>query len=444
MRPTTWVDPCPWLVSQSIIIANIAVEIISSHLDYQEADGVQLYDTAATTASSSPSPRDSEEIREDGEIALMVRCNQSPDRLLISQGRALPELTDDVKYAANFLLEGVVKSSIDFEENNDNDDEGPPSTLPLRPRATAFFEGAVSRMFDAHSIRVESGGQADDDGGTTDMEVMDKEGLARWMTTCIYSPLLLAASSSSSGSRGGRSPSIGPYDQSVSAILSRYSHSHGSGRLTLEEFHALYLEVAWAGYVHDVIETRAVVPMPSIEEAILIEGRKNTERMVLSQASVSLVWRDLEAHGIFSPAEEERVRLLSEMEGALAEATAREADRGSSSARNRMPLMDECELFDEYYEERLSHRTYSDDGDALGSEGAWDFLGSGEGGAEEGEGLSRAGGDGVGWEDADADQGRAVRLHRRGVLHRLHAGMSIYLCPCLFHYYYYYLPNNTR
>ena len=32
--------------------------------------------------------------------------------------------------------------------------------------------------------------------------------------------------------------------------------------------------------------------------------------------------------------------------GALAEATAREADRGSSSARNRMPLMDECELFD--------------------------------------------------------------------------------------------------
>ena len=66
--------------------------------------------------------------------------------------------------------------------------------------------------------------------------------------------------------------------------------------------------------------------------------------------------------------------------GALAEATAREADRGSSSARNRMPLMDECELFDEYYEERLLHCTYSDDGDALGSEGAWDFLGSGEGG----------------------------------------------------------------
>ena len=100
---------------------------------------------------------------------------------------------------------------------------------------------------------------------------------------------------------------------------------------------------------------------------VLVTGRKNTEKL-LKLASLPLVWRDLEAHGIFSPAEEERVQLLLEMEHMMEE------------SQQRMPsqLMDECELFDDY-EERLMRRhdamsIEDNDIDVLGVESAWNFL----------------------------------------------------------------------
>ena len=111
--------------------------------------------------------------------------------------------------------------------------------------------------------------------------------------------------------------------------------------------------------------------------------------MILGGASVSIVWRDLEAHGIFSPAEEERVLALIEMERRL-HSTTGEANSFSSSGversshRNTPPsLMDECELFDEY-EERLYRRSSedNDEGDIMGAESAWDFLKRKDGGRE--------------------------------------------------------------
>ncbi|KAL7549034.1 hypothetical protein ACHAWF_012296 [Thalassiosira exigua] len=133
-----------------------------------------------------------------------------------------------------------------------------------------------------------------------------------------------------------RKVKVGPYDRDVSATLSRYSE-HGSGRLTLEEFKALYLEVAWAGYVNDVIGHKAVLDpaggdyrIPPAEEGVLIPGKKNTEAM-LRRASASLVWRDLEAHELFSQAEEERVRLLCEPDR-RPEEEARQKERGSHAS----------------------------------------------------------------------------------------------------------------
>ena len=284
---------------------------------------------------------------------------------------------------------------------------------------------------------------------------MDREALSRWMTACISSPLPSAATADAayfSESRGGRKGilggnaapvvvvvnaaasakaattttadviHIGPYDQSVSAVLSRYSMTFGSGRLTSSEFRDLYVEATWAGYVNDVVRRR-ISPnddddddddddeeeegggrkrrrvrryrIPSAESGIVFADRKNTERMILAGASLSIVWRDLEAHGVFSPAEEERVRALLEMERRLRPANASagggEDDRDGRSGRSGRttpplpPLMDECELYDEY-EESLSRRFSSgggglaDDGDyadddVMGAESAWDFLG---------------------------------------------------------------------
>ena len=346
-----------------------AIEMIASNSDYYETDGVQLYDTASSTSSPSVTTVTKAEAngskKEEDEIAFMIRCNQSPEQFLISQGRALPELTDDIKYSTNFLLE---------ERQTSGSAEA--IVLPLQPKATAFLNDSVKKIFDTYSVQVK-----EEEG--VSMEVLDREAVSKWMTTCITSPITSFETVRDTKSKPWRditakSFTMGPYDRHISAVLSRYSQNHGSGYLTLEEFQVLYLEVAWAGYIKDVKEKKLVldqngvatrVHIPSSEESAIIKGKKNTEKM-LKEASLSLIWRDLEAHGIFSPAEEERVQQLLELEKLQASLTTT-----SMGGKNSQPLMDECVLFDDYAD-RLSHQSYSDenDSDMLGVEQAWDFL----------------------------------------------------------------------
>ena len=182
--------------------------------------------------------------------------------------------------------------------------------------------------------------------------------------------------------------------------------------MTYSEFHDLYLEATWAGYVNDIVRKRITLNdddddedddddssggddrnrrryrIPPPESGVIFVGRKNTERMILGGASLSIVWRDLEAHGIFSPAEEERVRDLLDMERRLNPTREEPSSSGVEERRshgNAPPpsLMDECELFDEY-EERLYRRSYehNDEGDIMGAESAWDFLKRKGGGRE--------------------------------------------------------------
>jgi len=123
---------------------------------------------------------------------------------------------------------------------------------------------------------------------------------------------------------------------------------------------------------------------PSARAGVLIAGKRNTEKM-LKGATLSLVWRDLEAHGTFSPAEEERVSTMLEMERLRAETT-------MVTTNDDPMLMDECELFDDY-EERLFHRVSHDDNDddTLGAEGAWDFLARKEKSSHESVEMARDG-----------------------------------------------------
>jgi len=344
-----------------------AIEIIASNMDYNEPEGVQLYDTKSSI-SSPPTKNSSADSKlgqsnefDEDEMAFMIRCNQSPEQFLISQGRALPELTEEMKYSPKFLLQQA--SAVD-----DSEEKG---DLPLQPKATPFLKEAVQKIFDTYAVEVEELHTCRyvEEEGKISRRVLDREALAKWMTTCISSPL--------TDSR--KSYSIGPHDQSISAILGRYSQSHGSGRLTLEEFQALYLEVAWAGYIRDIIQKTEIVGQdcrpannqpPSPNMGVIMQGRKNTEK-ILKQASLALVWRDLEAHEIFSPAEEERIELLLEMER-LQSTIAKE----TTPNKHSQMLMDECVLFEDY-EERLSHQiSYSDDNDndMLGVERSWDFL----------------------------------------------------------------------
>lgn len=373
------------------------IESISNNLDYNDPDDlVGLYDAYPSTSTSAMSTSRTttmttidnngikksmkDVMKEEEEIALVVRCDRSPIGLLVEQGKALPELTVAMKYSPRHLLMSTTIS-------DDDDDDG--MVLPLTPKTTSFLGDAVRRIFHTYSTE----GMDDD--------IMDRDAIAKWMTTCISSPLppppistiATTTTSSSSVVANMAIDNIGPYDRDVSAVLSRYSHKFGSGRLTLSEFGDLYLEAAWAGYINDIThkrislnddvdntddvnETQRRYRFPSPNVGILFQDRKNTEGMILKQASLSIVWRDLEAHGIFSPAEEERVRTLLEMERLHPSWTTDDSNRNNNNLHPS--LMDECMLFDEY-EERLSRRNSEDNDD---TDILWDFLKRKDGGRE--------------------------------------------------------------
>jgi hypothetical protein len=234
-----------------------AIEAIVNQLDYHEE--VPLYDTRVLDLENPQ-----EESTHDDEMVHMIRCNQSPQQLLLSQGKVLPELTRKEKYAAKFLLEMQRGAG-----------------APIQPKMTPFFESGVKTIFSQHSV------QADD----REAVVMDRNGIAQWMTKCLsYDP--------NSGDIR-----IGSHDNGISLLLSRYCGNNGSGRLTLEEFSTLYLECAWIGYLNDARMNKELMlkdgkyhPIPSIENSVIVRDRKNTEQL-LKDASLTIVWRDFEAHG---------------------------------------------------------------------------------------------------------------------------------------------------
>lgn len=292
-----------------------AVDVISGNLDLYDG-GEQLYDTVSSIASQKSI--DGVAYDEDDEIAHMIRCNESPSQLLIEEGRALPELTDEIKYSADHLLMSTATVS--------------DQSVMLQPSATPFFELSIRRIFEQYA------------SGALGQRFMDRAAIARWMSTCL----------SHSQDGNTRPVTFGSYDNGVSALLSRYSIGHGTGKLNLAEFHTLYLEVAWAGYLKELHEL-GKHQVESLSAVAIIENRKNSDGL-LKGASLPIVWRDLEAHGIFSPAEDERVEALKELENRLQDPVSRVGQ--SESAASNM-FMDECELIDDY-EDRILVRSYSE------------------------------------------------------------------------------------
>jgi hypothetical protein len=200
-----------------------AIESISNNLDYNDPDDlVGLYDAYSSTSAASAIPTRTtvgdnrmkkamkDGMKEEEEIALVVRCHRSPQGLLVEQGKALPELTVAMKYSPRHLLMSTIS-----DDDDDDDDKG--MMLPLKPKATPFLDDAIRRIFRTYS----TGGMDDD--------IMDRDAIAKWMTTCISSPLppppisttVTTTSSSSLVVANMAIENIGPYDRDVSAVLSR-------------------------------------------------------------------------------------------------------------------------------------------------------------------------------------------------------------------------------
>ena len=124
------------------------------------------------------------------EIGLLVRCNQRPEELLVSEGRALPILEDSERYDPIQLV----------RQTSEGNDE-----------PTEFFRDAVGTMFRAHSILNKDGQPA-----------LDRSSVAKWMSQSL-------------------DESVGPHDKDVSKLISKYG-TYGTGVLTEPEFMSLYLD----------------------------------------------------------------------------------------------------------------------------------------------------------------------------------------------------------
>lgn len=123
------------------------------------------------------------------EISLLVRCNDSPEQLLISQGRALPPLTDAERDDVSQLIQVSKHGSLE---------------------ATPFLKESVKVMFGQHATAGNMGPSR----------------VAAWLKKSLGAD---------------ESGAIGPHDWRVTTVISRFG-DYAAGYLTLPDFQDLYFD----------------------------------------------------------------------------------------------------------------------------------------------------------------------------------------------------------
>ena len=160
---------------------------------YPSLDDPPLYDTSFDEPDIDRTVEDSTRNNMDDEIAMLVRCNEQPDLLLIEEGRALPPLSIEEK---NDVSQLVFWNGDAFE-------------------ATAFLKTAVSNIFKEHA-------KSDVRDGVLSM---DRECIASWMTKSLQEE---------------EKGKVSQHDIRVTRTMSDFSE-YGSGRIVEENFQNLYL-----------------------------------------------------------------------------------------------------------------------------------------------------------------------------------------------------------
>lgn len=220
-----------------------------------EVDSPDLFDTSYKENFEEYTKTESFLDEMGKEISLLVRCNESPDQLLVSLGKKLPDLEDAEKYSAEQLFTTLT-------------DEDKMSGIVAKP--TRFFEGAVTAIFHIHASPRAKG---------TNEIVLFPEGIASWISRSL-------------------GEKVGKFDRRISIVLGKYS-SHGSGFLTLDQFLRLYIDAGMAP-----AEKKVSRPLRSTNR-----GQKRDEA-----PNIKSVWRDLENHGFHPPIVEERALRQEELD----------------------------------------------------------------------------------------------------------------------------------
>jgi len=242
--------------------------------DYQPSDEESFITGAVDTIygpildSETPALYDTEEVSFDEytktetfsdemgrEISLLVRCNESPDQLLVSLGRRLPKLEEDEKYDPEQLLTTL---------SNDGAKSG------KKPQPTEFFESAVRGIYHMHASPTSAKGE--------NSLVLFPDGISSWMSQSL-------------------GEKVGKFDRRVTIILGKYS-THGSGFLTEDQFLSLYMDAA----------TIAGAPRRNT-----VRGPTRNKKRD-DGPTIESVWRDLENHGFRPPIVEKREVLQQKLE----------------------------------------------------------------------------------------------------------------------------------
>jgi NAD-dependent dihydropyrimidine dehydrogenase PreA subunit len=243
------------------------------------------------------------------EIAMLVRCNESPEDMLIKAGRAVRELTLEQKQDVAQLL-------VWNEEENDQAGHW---------EVTPFFQQAIQTMFEIHAEMNDD----DDDA----VPFMDAKAVSRWMMRSIghegesyterASPKGKDMTSfHNSNNRQRVTINIGPHDSRVLKIISKYSE-YGTGKLTLDNFQQVYVD--------------ALTHMPN---GMALVGSVETLRL-RNADHVRQVWRDLKNHGLIGPNEQEWNQKRDELQkkyGSVEQQTQLLLENGD--------FVDECEILD--------------------------------------------------------------------------------------------------
>uniref|UniRef100_A0A7S4N167 Uncharacterized protein n=1 Tax=Odontella aurita TaxID=265563 RepID=A0A7S4N167_9STRA len=239
-----------------------------------------LYDTA----SSFENYVETQSFIDDAgkEIGLLVRCNESPEDLLVSEGRALPPLTDEERYDPAQLV-------------NISIEKGQPVIEP-----TTFLSNAAAVMFQEHAVLQK---------GRDDGPVLDAGAVAKWMSKSL-------------------NESVGRHDKRVLSVISRYG-LYGSGVLQEPEFESLYMDAVASGLDRQMSAVTLKGNGPKRQKAMMKQLR-------MDQPGIQSVWRDLSNHGISSPVEMKREKEETEIE--------QKYGKRASTADAGQTIMDECEI----------------------------------------------------------------------------------------------------
>eukprot|EP00980_Cylindrotheca_fusiformis_P003773 scaffold834_cov123-Cylindrotheca_fusiformis.AAC.20 len=228
----------------------------------------------------------------DQEIAMLVRCNEQPEDLLITEGRAIAPLTEVDKNDPFQLVQFTEKDGF---------------------QPTDFLKQAVATVFQDHCSPHPLDGVLS----------LDRKGVAKWMTKSLKSE---------------NEGLVSAHDSRVLQTLSEFG-KYGSGRLEKADFEKLYLSTI-IGDPSQVNKSTGVSP---------------TRHLELRKPFVDVVWRDIRNHGMLSPAEEQREKLVREIRSKHEEQSASKTSRMDENT-----LVDECEILDFNWDAKLSSDAHAE------------------------------------------------------------------------------------